>query len=154
VKLEDVIASLTAERDALKAERDTAHKWIADVHKMLGRGTHGSAKMDMDCAISGLADVLIASRENSAAEAAATERAEAAEEALRTLSERTGYLCDAIDRALVAARRPKTGMQVPFHGDFASASPSVLGRLEWWARDLRSVMPASAKAEGAGEGTQ
>lgn len=35
---------------------------------------------------------------------------------------------------------PRTGMQVPFHGDFASAHqiPSVISRLRWWAREFRA----------------
>lgn len=34
-------------------------------------------------------------------------------------------------------RRGKGGQQVSFHGDFCAATPSVLDRLEWWARHLR-----------------
>lgn len=34
------------------------------------------------------------------------------------------------------------GMSVPFHGDFASATqlPSVVGRMRWWAREMRKVI--------------
>lgn len=35
-----------------------------------------------------------------------------------------------------------SGMGVPFHGDFASATqlPSVVGRMRWWAREMRKVI--------------
>lgn len=33
---------------------------------------------------------------------------------------------------------PRTGMHVPFHGDFANAVPSVIARLRWWAREFRA----------------
>jgi hypothetical protein len=34
------------------------------------------------------------------------------------------------------------GMSVPFTGDFASAAqlPSVVGRMRWWAREMRKVI--------------
>lgn len=34
------------------------------------------------------------------------------------------------------------GMSVPFTGDFASATqlPSVVGRMRWWAREMRKVI--------------
>jgi hypothetical protein len=34
------------------------------------------------------------------------------------------------------------GMHVPFTGDFASAVqlPSVVGRMRWWAKEIRSVI--------------
>jgi len=35
------------------------------------------------------------------------------------------------------ARRGQGGQQVPFHGDFCAATPSVLNRLEWWAKHLK-----------------
>lgn len=36
--------------------------------------------------------------------------------------------------------RGKGGQQVPFHGDFCAAGPSVMNRLEWWARQLSTAM--------------
>ncbi len=92
---------------------------------------------------------LVSEMQREMAEFGEEERREWAQFATRVI-----YLCDAIDRALEAARRPKTGMQVPFHGDFASASPSVLGRLEWWARDLRGAMPKDALAAECGKETE
>lgn len=41
--------------------------------------------------------------------------------------------------AAVKANRRQGGQHVPFHGDFASAPPSVLSRLEWWARAFRDA---------------
>lgn len=46
-----------------------------------------------------------------------------------------------VDAAARHARRPRGGQQVPFHGDFAGAGPSVVTRLEWWARTLREAAP-------------
>ena len=50
------------------------------------------------------------------------------------------------ERAVEEHRRPKTGQQVPFHGDFAGAPPSVIGRLEWWAREFRARLASGAGA--------
>lgn len=46
------------------------------------------------------------------------------------------------DAAIAHAENPGTGMQVPFHGDFAQAkgSPSLLRNLRWWARAAREVL--------------
>ena len=38
--------------------------------------------------------------------------------------------------------RGKGGQHVSFHGDFASAVPSVLNRLEWWCRAFREALKA------------
>jgi hypothetical protein len=53
------------------------------------------------------------------------------------LSDVAEALIDAIDRADANHNRPRTGMQVPFHGDFASAVPSVMRSLRWWADRMR-----------------
>jgi hypothetical protein len=47
-----------------------------------------------------------------------------------------------LERTVAEADRPKGGMRVPFHGDFASALqlPSVVGRFRWWARNLRAAL--------------
>lgn len=44
------------------------------------------------------------------------------------------------EEAVAAHCAPKTGMQVPFHGDFACTTPSTIGRLRWWARQFRHVL--------------
>lgn len=44
---------------------------------------------------------------------------------------------DAARRAMEL--RGTGGQQVSFHGDFCNASPSVLGRLDWWIRALRGA---------------
>lgn len=36
-------------------------------------------------------------------------------------------------------RAGSKGMSVPFHGNFSSATPSVLSRLDWWCRELRAA---------------
>lgn len=35
-----------------------------------------------------------------------------------------------------------TGMQVPFHGDFAGALrvPSIIGRMRWWVREFNQAL--------------
>ena len=46
---------------------------------------------------------------------------------------------DAVTRAAQAHQaRGAGGQQVPFHDDFASATPSVMVSLQRWARDLRA----------------
>jgi len=48
--------------------------------------------------------------------------------------------------------RGKGGQQVPFHGDFANVPPSAVGRLRWWAREMRAVL---GEASGGGaEGSE
>lgn len=46
------------------------------------------------------------------------------------------------ERTIEEAERPKGGMQVPFHGDFASAArlPSVIGHMRWWVREFRRAL--------------
>lgn len=39
------------------------------------------------------------------------------------------------------------GQQVPFHGDFSSVPPSVVGRLRWWAREMRSCLADKPSAQ-------
>lgn len=47
---------------------------------------------------------------------------------------------DTVEDAVRAnANRGKGGQQVPFHGDFCAATPSVLNRLEWWARRFKET---------------
>ena len=54
-------------------------------------------------------------------------------------------ICSEFERAVShadwrAAGSP--GMSVPFTGDFASATqiPSVVGRMRWWAREMRKAI--------------
>jgi hypothetical protein len=48
------------------------------------------------------------------------------------------HFTDAVQRAVTEMQnRGKGGQHVPFHGDFASAPPSTLSRLGWWAREFR-----------------
>lgn len=48
---------------------------------------------------------------------------------------------ETVNAAVRANRRGRGGQHVPFHGDFCAASPSVMGRLEWWARNLGEHLP-------------
>lgn len=48
---------------------------------------------------------------------------------------------ETVNAAVRANRRGRGGQHVPFHGDFCSAPPSVMGRLEWWARNLGEHLP-------------
>lgn len=59
----------------------------------------------------------------------ACRRVAALEAELAKLRETIGYLADEVKSAR-AHRETKGGQQVPFHGDFASAPPSVLNRLD------------------------
>ncbi len=55
---------------------------------------------------------------------------------------------DVAERAIANHRRPKGGMQVPYFDDFAQITPSVVGRLEWWARTFRAAIAAIAGTPG------
>lgn len=44
------------------------------------------------------------------------------------------------ERAIAAHYAPKTGMQVPFHGDFCNVMPSTITNLEWWAKRFREAL--------------
>lgn len=47
---------------------------------------------------------------------------------------------DALSNAKRAmSRRGQGGQQVSFHGDFANATPSVLGQIAWWVRELETA---------------
>ncbi len=53
---------------------------------------------------------------------------------------------DVVTRAAAHFRRDKSGVQVPYHDDFASVTPSTLHDLEWWARTFsRALDVDSAK---------
>ncbi|MBZ4371447.1 hypothetical protein [Corallococcus sp. AS-1-6] len=73
-------------------------------------------------------------------------RAEAAESQRDALQAFAVAFAATAEAAVAHHRRPKTGMQVSFHGDFAGASPSVIGRLEWWAKRAREALTAAATA--------
>lgn len=47
------------------------------------------------------------------------------------------------------ARQRTGGQQVPFHGDFAAASPSMLNRLRWWAQAFREAERMAEAVEKA-----
>lgn len=57
-------------------------------------------------------------------------------------------LIETFEAVLAEADRPKGGMSVPFHGDFAGALrlPSVLGNMRWWAKEARRVLSGEASA--------
>jgi hypothetical protein len=59
------------------------------------------------------------------------------------LAEKVRGMVDAIEAAEAHhqwVRDGGKGQHVPFHGDFASAGPSVMNRLNWWAREFRSAL--------------
>lgn len=65
------------------------------------------------------------------------ERIEALEAQLSGRKQRIAAFSDSVKRASEAnLARGRGGQHVPFHGDFASAVPSVLVQLEWWAQEL------------------
>lgn len=69
--------------------------------------------------------------------AALLEEHHKAPEALRAVV--TG-LAEEMEAAIRERERPKGGQAAPFHGDFAQAPPSMVGRLRWWARELRGAL--------------
>jgi chromosome segregation ATPase len=73
------------------------------------------------------------------------ERAEKAERERDEARAMLSAICSEFERAVShadwrAAGSP--GMSVPFTGDFASATqiPSVVGRMRWWAREMRKAI--------------
>lgn len=50
-------------------------------------------------------------------------------------------LADTIEHAEHATKqRGRGGQQVPFHGDFANATPGTLAQLKWWVRELERAV--------------
>lgn len=49
---------------------------------------------------------------------------------------------DTAEAAVANHRRPKGGMQVPYHDDFSNVNPSTVARLEWWAWEMRAALSA------------
>lgn len=45
-----------------------------------------------------------------------------------------------VERTAAQRAQPAGCMQVPAHGDFVNATPSVLSRLSWWARAFREAL--------------
>jgi hypothetical protein len=59
-------------------------------------------------------------------------------------------LCEEVDAAEAHhrwIREGSHGQHVPFHGDFASANPSVMKRLRWWTREFRALLAARRGGE-------
>lgn len=80
----------------------------------------------------------------------------AALDELAELRRVTEALADEFDKAVAHAEwraAGSKGMRVPFHGDFAAATqlPSLVGRMRWWAREMRKALDASRTA-GGGDG--
>ena len=54
-----------------------------------------------------------------------------------SLEDRVRAFAETVNAAAAAFRaRGAGGQHVPFHGDFASLTPSALNRLEWWSKHL------------------
>lgn len=74
---------------------------------------------------------------------------------MATLIEIATAFCDEIDKAIAHHRNPKTGMQVPYHGNFACVTPSTLFELERWAKQLReSIMKQVNQMEAVTQATR
>lgn len=55
-------------------------------------------------------------------------------------------IIEMMEHAVEARRQslgPQTGMHVPYHGELASAPPSVLRDVEWWIGRLKETTEAS-----------
>lgn len=59
-----------------------------------------------------------------------------------TLEQAVRAFCVAVDRLEREASSPNTGMQVPFHGDFAALKrhPGAMRELRWWGRVLGEAL--------------
>jgi hypothetical protein len=67
--------------------------------------------------------------------------------AITHIRERLACFGAEIEARAADLARPKGGMIVPFHGDFASAPPSMIERLRWWHRDLLEALDAAERSE-------
>ena len=69
---------------------------------------------------------------------AEAERDEARAEVERLRARLAGILGE-FEGLITEADRPKGGMQVPYHGDFAPVLqlPSVVNRIRWWVRHMK-----------------
>lgn len=43
--------------------------------------------------------------------------------------------------AAISSKEKKGGQQVPYHGDFASAPPSVINQMRWWVNRWKAILP-------------
>lgn len=70
------------------------------------------------------------------------ERVRKAEAKVTELAAFAENFATTVEAASAHAENDGTGMQVPFHGDFAGAKrlPSLLQSLRWWARAAREAM--------------
>ena len=64
-------------------------------------------------------------------------RANRLERELGALQGIVRMFCETVEAAEAHWNRSPGGLQVPFHGDFATSNPSSRSRLVWWARKLR-----------------
>lgn len=62
---------------------------------------------------------------------------------LARIEHAVGAFRDEVERA-AHSRRLRGGQQVPYHGDFAGATPYILSRLEWWARFFAEALSQEA----------
>jgi hypothetical protein len=76
----------------------------------------------------------------------ASQGAEPGKAAITHLRERLACFGAEIEARAADLARPKGGMIVPFHGDFASAPPSMIERLRWWHRDLLEALDAAERS--------
>jgi hypothetical protein len=125
--------------DEFGAGKESAYADVADELESIlaSQGAHvHDTKLDGGCL--GCLDRSIAEQKQA--------REQAARERLAHLRERLTYFGEAIEARAADLARPKGGMQVPFHGDFASAPPSVVSRLRWWHRDLLAALDAAERS--------
>jgi len=70
----------------------------------------------------------------------------AAHEEMERMAKVVEAFVDSVERAVCAnEQRGRGGQHVPFHGDFASAPPSVLIQLERYAREIKAALAASGE---------
>jgi hypothetical protein len=60
--------------------------------------------------------------------------------------------CETVEAEERHRARGPGGQQVTNTHDFASAPPSTMARLSWWARAMRSASAQTRPASGDGEG--
>lgn len=75
---------------------------------------------------------------------------EATEKRIEELERALGDFAEMVEREVrIREQSTRGGQHVPNHGDLCSAPPSVMSRMQWWARMFRSLL-AERKENGNG----
>ena len=140
VRLRAELAAVTVERERLEAHNTSLQDSFIDVSAQLGdeRAAHAETRKALELAEHDR-DFFDRERQRE------IDSAESARASEATLRERVTNTLQYFREVTAAARRnrePKTGMQVPYHGEFCSATPSVIRDLERFVHAFDEALTA------------